>query len=65
MSLTVAEQHMLGAQALQLLTELGQAMEECQEGFASGDTVKHERGKANAWKARAKIETFASELVSK
>ena len=65
MSLTVAEQHMLGAQALQLITELGQAMEECQEGFASGDTVKHERGKANAWKARAKIETFASELVSK
>ena len=65
MSLTVAEQHMLGAQALQLLSELGEAMEECQEGFASGDTVKHERGKANAWKVRARIETFASELVGK
>lgn len=65
MSLTVAEQHLLGAQALQLLTELGEAMEECQTGFASDDTVKHERGKANAWKARAKIETFAAELVTK
>lgn len=61
----ILEKLLLGSRALALITELGQAMEECQSGFASGDTVKHERGKANAWKTRAKIETFASELVSK
>lgn len=59
----ILEKLLLGSRALALITELGEALKECQEGLEAGNTVKHERGKANAWKVRAKIETFASELV--